>query len=102
MYDISDIALYNISGSGVWSRGGNPGKCNFAEFLRVFGQNMSIENLNSMPAEVRQFFGDFCIYLTVKRCNLGLIFQSGASTLGSKGRPGPRGSLGFATGTNSE
>ena len=37
--------------------------------FKVFGQNMSIKNLNSMPSEARQFF---LFYLSVKRCNLGL------------------------------
>ena len=41
-----------------------PSAANIKIFFNIFGQNMSIENLNRMPSEVRQnVFESFCSIL---------------------------------------
>ena len=50
-----------------------PSRARLEIFLNIFGQNMLIENLNSMLSKARHiFFEKFLCYLSVKRCNLGL------------------------------
>ena len=43
-----------------------PSGVRLENFLNIFGKNMSIENFNVMPSEVRQKFLNILFYLSAK------------------------------------